>query len=145
MSTAQRLAVIELLRARPFPAEPGPSEVGASGPGYHLAELARSEGFWDDDGTRRVEDADQYGAEHTALTELLTGRYGEPHRLSLWSLQVRAGEGEEIPQPWRELSDGLRFLHLWRTGGRWIALGLTEDEGEQPFRLIAAVTETDPP
>ncbi|QXE38019.1 hypothetical protein KQY30_31100 [Streptomyces sp. GMY02] len=146
MTTAQRLAVIELLRAREFPAARGRSEVGTSGPGYHLAELAHGDGFLgDDDGARRIEEAEQLGAEHTALTEILTARYGEPDHLSLWSLRIRGGEGEEIPEPWRELSDGPRFLHLWRIEGRWLAVGLAGEDGEQPLRLMAAVTETDPP
>lgn len=145
MTTAQHLAVIELLRVRAFPAERGPSEVGTSGPGYHLAELARSDGLQDDEAARRGEDADQYGAEHTALTEILTVRFGEPQHVSLWSVQVRGSEGEEIPEPWRELSNGPRYLHLWRIEGRWLAVGAVQEGEEEPFRLIAAVTETDPP
>ncbi|MFF1421639.1 hypothetical protein [Streptomyces sp. NPDC058280] len=162
MTTAQHLAVIELLRVRAFPAERGPSEVGTSGPGYHLAELPRSDGFrydgfrsdgGDEDVARRIEDADQCAAEHTALTEILSARFGEPQYISLWSVHVRGGEGEEIPEPWRELSEGLRYLHLWRIEGRWLAVGMAGEgegegdgeSGERRPRLVAAVTETDPP
>ncbi|MER8000402.1 hypothetical protein ACWEJP_05335 [Streptomyces sp. NPDC004749] len=145
MTTAQHLAVIERLRARAFPARRGPSDVGTSGPGYHLAELARGGGLGDDDGTRRADEADQFDAEHAALAEILTLRFGEPWYMSTWSVQVRGGEGEEIPEPWRELSGGPRFLYLWRVEDRWLAVGLAEADEERPFRLLAVVTATDPP
>lgn len=70
---------------------------------------------------------------------------GEPQLVSLWSTRVRAGEGEEIPEPWRELSYGVGHAHLWRTGGRWVAVGVSHQGEEHPFQLLAAVTETDPP
>ncbi|MFJ9212882.1 hypothetical protein [Streptomyces sp. NPDC102264] len=148
MTTAQQLAVIELLRVRAFPAERGPTEVGSSGPGYHLADLFRGDG---------VADADQHGAEHTALTGILTARFGEPYYISLWSVRTRVSEGEEIPDPWCELSGAFACLHLWRWEGRWLALGAAGEEeaaeeagadgeaGERPFRIVVAVTETDPP
>lgn len=139
MTTAQQLAVIELLRARAFPAERGFTEVGMSGPGYHLAELFRGDG---------TADADQHGAEYTALTGILTARFGEPQYVSLWSVRTRVVEGEEIPEPWRELSGGPEYLHLWRSERRWLAVGAAGDAGddeEQPFRIVVAVTEIDPP
>ncbi|MFI6693763.1 hypothetical protein ACIBLA_18790 [Streptomyces sp. NPDC050433] len=145
MSTAQHLATIDLLCARPFPAERIGSEAGTSGPGYHLAELASGEGFWADDGTRRVTEAEQYEAECAALASLLAARWGEAELVSLWSTRVRAGEGEEIPEPWRELSDGVGHAHLWRTGSRWVAVGVSWQGDDQPFQLLVAVTEIDPP
>lgn len=145
MSTARHVATIDLLCARSFPAERAGSETGTSGPGYHLAELARGEGFWDDDGTRRAQEAEQYEAECAALASVLEARWGEPQLVSLWSIHVRATEGEEIPEPWPELSAGVAYVHLWRTGDRWVALGVSHQGEEHPFQLLAAVTETDPP
>ncbi|MEV7426463.1 hypothetical protein [Streptomyces sp. NPDC091212] len=141
MTTAQHLAAIELLRAAAFPAVRGPTGPGTGGPGWALVELAGGA------------DTEQCGAEHTALVDLLTVRLGEPDVLSLWSLQARVTGGEEIPEPWRELSSGPRWLHLWRIGGRWLAVGLADGAGigsaegaDGPgCRLLAAVTETDPP
>ncbi|MDX3853552.1 hypothetical protein [Streptomyces sp. AK02-01A] len=66
-------------------------------------------------------------------------------RIETPSVLIRGGEGEEIPEPWRELSSGVRWLRLWRTGDRWLAVGLAGGTGDQRFRLVAAVTETDPP
>lgn len=90
MTTAQQLAVIELLRVRAFPAERGSTELGRSGPGYHLAELFQGDG---------TADAGQHGAEHTALTGILTARFGEPHYISLWSMRTRLGAGRRYRTP----------------------------------------------
>ncbi|MFF2522821.1 hypothetical protein [Streptomyces liangshanensis] len=136
MSTARQLALVELLCARAYPAARGPSGVGTSGPGYHLAELSRGEGS---------SGADQCEAEGGALAEILTHRFGEPHHLSLWSPRVRGGEGEEIPEPWWELCTGVAYVRVWWTGFRWLALGVTQEAELQPFRLLAAATDTDPP
>jgi hypothetical protein len=136
MSTAQQLALVELLCAHVYPAARGPSGVGTSGPGYHLAELSRGDG---------PPGADQCEAECTALAEILTHRFGEPHHLSLWSLRIRGGEGEEIPEPWWELCNSVTHLRVWWTERRWLALGVTHEAEDQPYRLLAATTETDPP
>lgn len=145
MSTARHLATIDLLCARAFPAERAGSDGGTSGPGYHLAELASGEGFWADDGTRRAREAEQYEAECAALASVLETRWGAPQLVSLWSTRVRGGEGEEIPEPWRALSDGMGLAHLWRTGDRWVALGVSWHGDEQPLQLLAAITDIDPP
>ncbi|MFC8079030.1 hypothetical protein ACFUN8_26255 [Streptomyces sp. NPDC057307] len=145
MSTAQHLATVDLLCARSFPAERAGSETGTSGPGYHLAELVVVESFLEADGSRRAEEAEQYEAECDALVSVLAARWGEPQPVSLWSTRVRATEGEEIPEPWRALSDGIGSAHLWRTGGRWVVLGVYWQGDEHPLRLLLAVTEIDPP
>lgn len=151
MSTAEHLAAIDLLCAREFPAEHGRSQSGVGGPGYHIAELLTSEGFWEGDGTEREATADQYEAERDGLTVLLAERWGAPQVFSLASLFERAqgdshdGAGEDIPEPWGSLSSSVPDLHLWRAGGRWIALGISRWDEELPFQLLAVITETDPP
>ncbi|MFG3499001.1 hypothetical protein [Streptomyces sp. NPDC047928] len=145
MTTARHLATIEVLRSRPFPAQRGRSDVGDSGPGYHVAELSTSEDFWEDDGTRRELVEDQYEAERDALALLLTGRWGEPQVFSLWSLLRRGLDGEDIPEPWGSLSNSVPDVHLWRAEDRWIAVGVSQWDKELPFQLLAAVTTTDPP
>ncbi|MCH0540047.1 hypothetical protein I3F58_10810 [Streptomyces sp. MUM 203J] len=144
MTTARHLATIDLLRLRPFPGRCGRSEAGDSGPGYHVAELATSEHFWED--ASRIEPvAEQYEAERDALSALLAGRWGEPQVFSLWSVFRRGMDGEDIPEPWHGLSGHVPDLHLWRADGRWIALGVSQWDEELPFQLLAVVTETDPP
>lgn len=145
MSTARHVATIDLLCARPFPAERTGSEVGTSGPGFHLAELAIGESFGAHDGSGRALEAEQYEAECTALASVLTTRWGEPHLLSLWNTHVRATEGEEIPDPWRELSAGVGYVHLWRTKAHWLAIGIAQHGDDHPLQLLATITETDPP
>ncbi|MET7617159.1 hypothetical protein [Streptomyces sp. NPDC005408] len=130
MTTAQHLETIDLLRSRGFPAEPGPSDVGQEGPGFHIAEL---NGHFGDDA-----DAEQRLAEHDALLDVLIERWGEPDLFSLASTQLRADGDEDVPDPWRRLSEQMGWLHLWRIEDLWIALGLSE------FQLLAVVTDIDP-
>ncbi|WP_455359542.1 hypothetical protein [Streptomyces sp. SYSU K21746] len=145
MTTAPHLATIDLLRTREFPSTRGRSDVGSSGPGYHLAELSTSEEFWEDDGTGRAAAEDQYAAECAALAQVLSVRWGEPQVFSLWSLLVRGTEGEQIPEPWDQLSGTVAHVHLWRVEERWLALGVAQWDRELPFQLIAAITAVDPP
>lgn len=144
MTTARYLATIDLLRSRPFPGQRGRSEVGDSGPGYHIAELATSEDFWEDR-SRLEAVAEQYEAERDALSALLAARWGEPQMFSLWSVFRRSADGEDIPEPWDSLSSHVPDLHLWRVDGCWIALGVSQWDRELPFQLLAVVTEADPP
>ncbi|MGW0711148.1 hypothetical protein ACWD4G_35210 [Streptomyces sp. NPDC002643] len=145
MSITQHLAVIDRLCSEDFPAEPGRSDVGTAGPGYHVAELQTSDDFWEDDGTRREETEEQYEAERDALSERLGDRWGPPHVISLWSVQERSMEGEDIPEPWVVLSSHVPDVHLWQVDGRWIALGVSQWDKELPFQLVALITEIDPP
>ncbi|QEU97878.1 hypothetical protein [Streptomyces kanamyceticus] len=156
MSTAQHLAAIDLLRSREFPAAHGRSERGSQGPGYHIAELLTSDTFWEDDGMRWEVAEEQFEAERDGLAVLLADRWGPPQTFSLHSLFDRVvdadfgdledGGGDEvIPEPWAQLSASVPDLHLWRVEGRWIALGVSQWDREQPFQLLAVVTETDPP
>lgn len=104
MSITQHLAVIDRLCSEEFPAEPGRSDVGTAGPGYHVAELRTSADFWEDDGTRREETEEQYEADRDALSERLAERWGAPDVFSLWSVLDRSMDGEDLPEPWAVLS-----------------------------------------
>ncbi|MFG2651896.1 hypothetical protein [Streptomyces sp. NPDC048436] len=148
MSTAQHLAAIDLLCSREFPAEHGRSGSGVGGPGYHIAELLTSDGFWEDDGTQWEATADQYDAERDGLSVLLADRWGAPQIFSLAGLFERTQGGDEVEdvsEPWGSLSASVPDLHLWRVDGRWIALGVSQWDKELPFQLLAVVTEIDPP
>ncbi|MFF3457730.1 hypothetical protein ACFYXH_26090 [Streptomyces sp. NPDC002730] len=142
MTTAQHLDTIDLLRSRGFPAEPGPSDVGTEGPGFHIAELNGHVGQGADsdaDGETDAEtDAEQRAAEHEALLDALTQRWGEPDYFSLTGTGLRADADEDVPEPWLRLSALLSYLHLWRIDDRWIAIGASETQ------LLAVVTATDP-
>ncbi|MET7710957.1 hypothetical protein [Streptomyces sp. NPDC005407] len=141
MTTARHLEIIDLLRARGFAAEHGPSDVGSEGPGFHIAELNGhfGDGADPDPDADREAEAEQRLAEQEGLLRGLTQRWGEPDLFSLASTQLRVERDEEVPDPWRRLSEQMGWLHLWRIEDRWIAVGLSE------FQLLAVVTEIAPP
>ncbi|MER7951799.1 hypothetical protein ABTY59_30820 [Streptomyces sp. NPDC096079] len=145
MTTAGHLATIDLLRTRPFPARPERSGPVDSGPGFHVGELATSEDFWEDDGTRRFLVEEQYEAERVGLAALLTARWGPPREVSLWSVLERSMDGEEMPEPWSTLSCHTPDVWLWRAEGRWTGLGVSQWDKELPFQLLAVITDVDPP
>ncbi|MEU6863986.1 hypothetical protein ABZ924_12020 [Streptomyces sp. NPDC046876] len=144
MTTAQHLETIERLRAREFPTEHGRSDVGTSGPGYHLAELGGSRWYGDEDAADRAAHEDQVSAEYEALTHRLEERWGKADTFSLGSLRLRDG-GEEVPQPWREIGDTSDHLHLWRAGDRWVAVYTAHWGADHSPQLMVAVTVVDPP
>ncbi|MFB7593267.1 hypothetical protein [Streptomyces sp. NPDC056160] len=147
MDIAKALAVIDRLCSEGFPAEPARTDVGAAGPGFLMAELETSEDFWEDDGTRWQETADQFVCDQDGLAERLTERWGRPQAVSLYSVFERATRGEETAEPWVSLSGHVPDVQLWRAPGtgRWIALGVSQWDEELPFQLLAVVTDTDPP
>ncbi|MEU4132789.1 hypothetical protein [Streptomyces wuyuanensis] len=144
MTIAGHLATIDLLRSRPFPAQSVRSEVGTSAPGYHTAELSTSEEFWDDRSHMEVV-GEQYEAEREALATVLSARWGRPQVFSLSSVLVRSVEEEHIPEPWGLLSASVPDVHLWHVDGQWVVLGVSKWDTESPYRLLAVVTEVDPP
>lgn len=83
MTTAEHLETIDRLRAKDFPPEPVRTGGNSSGPAFHLVQLARTRDFWDDDGSGRIESADQIGAEYGALAQAATDRWGR-RRSSVW-------------------------------------------------------------
>ncbi|MEW2292437.1 hypothetical protein ABZ719_06965 [Streptomyces sp. NPDC006743] len=147
MDIAKALAVIDGLCAAAFPAEPVRTDVGAAGPGYLMAELETSDDFWEDDGSRWEETADQFACDRDGLGERLTERWGSPQAFSLYSVFERATRGEETAEPWASLSGHVPDVQVWRASGsgRWIALGVSQWDKELPFQLLAVVTSTDPP
>lgn len=138
MTMARHLATIDEFRAR---------LTGGSGdgPDFHLAELATSEDFRDDDGTRRELAEEQYEAERDGLAALLTVRWGPPTELDLWPVLERSLAGESLPEPWSTLANHTAEVRLWSDGGRWIALGISQWDKELPLQLLALVTAVHPP
>ena len=147
MNIRHWLTTIDLLCTRDFPAEHGRTGVGSGGPGYHIAELQTSGDFWEDDGTEREETETQFEFDRDGLGELLIERWGAPDVISLAGTFERAGDGEDIPEPWASLSSHVPDVQLWMPPdeNRWIALGISQGDKELPFQLLAVVTETDPP
>ncbi|MEU3690724.1 hypothetical protein [Streptomyces narbonensis] len=142
MTTARHLATIDEFRAR---------LTGGSGggpglhPDFHLAELATSEDFREDDGTRRALAEEQYEAERDGLAALLTARWGPPVELDLWPVLERSLAGESLPDPWSTLCAHTPELRLWRDDDLWVGLGISRWGEELPLQLLALVTTADPP
>ncbi|MGA4843356.1 hypothetical protein [Streptomyces sp. G45] len=146
MSSADHLAVIDLLCARDFPRAHGGSDTGSAGPGFHLAELGAYVPDADADPAAHDDAELQYEAERDALAVLLSDRWGEPQVFALTSVLVRALAGEEdLPEPWASVSETVPDVHLWRADGRWIALGVARRSERRGVGLVAVVTEVDPP
>ncbi|MFJ5730205.1 hypothetical protein [Streptomyces paradoxus] len=143
MNIAQHIALIDELCYRPFPAEHGPSDVGFSGPGHHVAVL---EAATDTDPAARAVAIDQYEKDRDAVYELLASRWGDTDPYNLQTLLLRT-EREDIPRPWAELSACAGVAHLWEVEGtgRWVALAVADRDASREVRLLALVTETDPP
>ncbi|MDQ0746910.1 hypothetical protein QF034_001141 [Streptomyces africanus] len=143
MNIAQHIALIDELCYRPFPAEHGPSDVGVSGPGRHTAVL---EAAPDDDPALRAVTIDQYEKDRDAVYELLASRWGDTPPYNLQTVLLRT-EREEIPRPWAELSACASVAYVWEVEGtgRWVAVAVTDRDTSRGVRLLALVTETDPP
>ncbi|MFF3672465.1 hypothetical protein ACFYYS_00620 [Streptomyces sp. NPDC002120] len=145
MTTAEHLDMIDRLRVRDFPTEPVWSGGQSSGPGYHLVPVGRTADFWEDGGAGRAEATDQINAEYGALTQSLSDRWGDPQVFSLGSVLERGLDGEEIPEPWDELSNSTDHVHLWRAGERWLVAYVAQGAEGDPYLLMAGVTVIDPP
>lgn len=145
MTTAEHLDTIDRLLTKDFPQEPVRTVDSSSGPGFHLVQLSRTPHFWDDDGSGRIEAADQISAEYAALTQAAADRWGAAQIFSLGTLRDRVFEGEDIPQPWTDLSTAADHVHLWRAGECWLVACVTQRDPDDPYLLTAAVTVVDPP
>lgn len=145
MTTAEHLDTIDRLRGREFPTEPVRSGGQHSGPGYHLVQVGRAEDIWEDGGSGRAEAADQINAEYGALTEALDARWGEAQTFGVASLRHRGTEGEQIPEPWDEMSSTTDHVHAWQVEGQWLVAYVAHWDGGEPYALMAAVTVVDPP
>ncbi|WP_328337201.1 hypothetical protein OG873_36625 [Streptomyces violaceus] len=143
MNIAQHIALVDELCYRPFPAEHGPSDVGTSGPGYHVAVLESAAGS--DPATRAVT-IDQFEKDRDAVYELLASRWGDTDPYNLRTVLLRT-ECEEMPRPWADLSARAGVAYLWEVegSGRWVAVAVADRDGSDAVHLLALVTETDPP
>ncbi|MFE5259844.1 hypothetical protein [Streptomyces coelicoflavus] len=146
MDIARHLALIDELCFRPFPAEHGPSDEGAAGPGRFTAVLESSHGLRESDPAERAATVEQYEKERDALYERLAPRWGETAPWNLRTVLLRT-EREEIPEPWAGLSAHARVAYLWEAEGtgRWVALAVADRDAADEVRLLAVVTEEAPP
>ncbi|MEU6811332.1 hypothetical protein ABZ920_20530 [Streptomyces sp. NPDC046831] len=148
MDIAEYLAVIDRLCARDFPAAQDRFDPGSAGPGYFIAELATRPGRPADDAApceQAVEDAHALKEAVSQVLDIRRGRHQPPW--SMLTLRVRAERGEQIPEPWSTVSVRTDEVDLWEpdASGRWVAVGVADRDEDDDIRLLAVVTETDPP
>ncbi|HEY3479504.1 MAG TPA: hypothetical protein VGL02_11475 [Streptomyces sp.] len=141
MDLVAQLATVDHLRAREFPARRVRSGAVESGPGFHVADLEVSEDFWQDDGSRRPEVAEDFGAACQALVEILSRRWGDPRTLDLAPFQAVLDEGGTVPPPLEMLCGCLPEVYGWQVGERWIAVGVGQRDARLPFQLVVAMGE----
>ncbi|HZF87454.1 hypothetical protein [Streptomyces sp.] len=143
MDIARCLDTIDRLCLRPFPAEHGWSDVGRAGPGYFMAELYTGEG----EETSCETTAEDVGAHKEAVAGRLHERWGTVPAWGTLTLRVRGVRGEEIPEPWASLSQLTDEAYVWRADGtgRWVAVAVADRDPADVLRLLAVVTDTDPP
>ncbi|MFI8950431.1 hypothetical protein ACIGO6_28390 [Streptomyces sp. NPDC053750] len=146
MNIAQHIAVIDELCFRPFPAEHGPSDGGAGGPGHFVAVLETSHGLRGGGQGERAVTVEQYEKGRDALHELLAPRWGATDPWNLQTVLLRT-EREEIPEPWAGLSARARVAYLWEAEGtgRWVAVAVADRDEADEVQLLAVVTWTAPP
>lgn len=157
MSLDQHLAAIGLLCSHPLPVGhdgpsggmPGiPATPGhLAGPGYRIVTLEAGPGAYGGGGAGREQEADDLDAQREGLARILDERWGPGQTWGTLTPAVRLARGEEIPEPWAALTHLVDQLRLWQcaTDGRWVGLGLADRDGTDEVRLLAAVTDIDPP
>jgi hypothetical protein len=144
MDLAALLDAIDRLRARDFPARTVRSGDVLSGPAFHLADLWRSEPFFDDDGTALTAARDDADALCEALIGLLSARWGAPRTLDLLPYLEQKESGAAVPPPLDTLcGDGLGEVYGWQVGDRWIGLGTGQQGRDLPLRLVVGIGERD--
>lgn len=142
MNIARHIALIDELCFRPFAAEHDASGVGVGGPGHHEVVLERDHGGC---GTRAAT-VEQFEKYRDALYEPLSARWGEELPWNAQTTLLRT-EQEEIPEPWASLSARVRVAYVWEAvgTGRWVVVAVADRDETDDVKLIAVVTEIDPP
>jgi hypothetical protein len=137
MDIVRDLAVLDLLCVRDFPAVHGSTEAGSGGPGYFMVCLGP--GTWPS-----PQDLHAY---ETAVAERLDERLGGQARTETVALRERLTRGERLSEPWASLGVLADDLRTWPAGetGRWITLAVSDRDVPDRARLLAAVTDTEPP
>ncbi|MDX2704769.1 hypothetical protein PV350_18135 [Streptomyces sp. PA03-6a] len=141
MDLPGHVALVDALRARPFPARRERCGAVDSGPGYHITDLRISADFWDADGDPgyRGQVEDDMEAECQALVEVFTERWGAPETVDLAAHLERSFHGEPVPPPLDTLCGYACEAWAWRVGDRWIGVCVGQADPELPFQLVAAV------
>ncbi|MET8246858.1 hypothetical protein ABZV31_22035 [Streptomyces sp. NPDC005202] len=154
MDIVKMLAVIDALCSRAFPQGHGGTDAGLgipghhlAGPGYFIVELGASAWPRAGDRSERQQTAEDLYALERAVAHQLNVRWGEQLPWGTVTLQERVVRGEDIPEPWATLGVLADELRSWKASGtgRWVVVAVADRETTDDVRLLAIVTDTDPP
>ncbi|MEN3616011.1 hypothetical protein AAH979_41875 [Plantactinospora sp. ZYX-F-223] len=138
MATADQLAVIDALLARPFRAGDSGEAHLFSGAGYHLCHLQASRDFWEDRDEEVREGAQQeIETAFGHLAAALTARWGGPEIVRIdW-------DDESAPEPVSRLGMLTGEVQVWRRPevDRWVGLAIGQADNEYPVELLVTVAE----
>ncbi|MFB7630925.1 hypothetical protein ACFC0M_08240 [Streptomyces sp. NPDC056149] len=133
------LARLDALTSRPFPERRTPTDVGESGPGFHVAPLWASGPLWDADPADAATAREECTEQLAALVAVVSLRWGEPVVHDLTDALERSARGLPVPAPLDLLCTLVPRVYAWRDGGRWIAVGAGPLEPGQPRQVLGAV------
>jgi hypothetical protein len=139
--SAKHVDIIESLRSADLSAEHEELDVYLAGPGYLVVTLAVNHGPPEQDAGDAVTAVRDLHAWKDHISEMLNGRWGDQHLpWPMLTLTVRAGRGEEIPEPWAVMSTLVDELRPWQPPGteRWIGLGVADREDGVSRLLVVA-------
>jgi hypothetical protein len=149
MTSEEFVAAIVVLCSRDLPAEQGTTDVvGMGGPGYFMAESAGGDGPCAGDGSQRAETAEQFMEERDDIARLLTLLWGVGEYLGTQTIRLRPAMYDEvIPEPWLSFSQRVDDMYLWevKEHRRWVAVGIADRDEADEVKLLAVVTDIDPP
>jgi hypothetical protein len=137
MQSERGRTFIEALLALPFPAEESTAETRegriASGPGFHIASVATSDDFWDDeDGSRSRAAYAELDTLRSGLVEALSEAWGPPRRERFWPSPGPLGV--ELLNSW-----GLDAADIWVRGDRVCCVEISQVDKEFAMELVVAV------
>ncbi|MGG2460672.1 hypothetical protein ACO0M4_12780 [Streptomyces sp. RGM 3693] len=135
------LALLDALRARPFPERREHTAVGSSGPGFHVARLWASGPLWDADPADAAAAREQCVDELAALVEVAFLRWGEPVVHDLADALDRSARGLPVPPPLDLLCGLVPRVYAWSDGARWVAVGAGPLDPGQPCQVLAAIAQ----
>jgi hypothetical protein len=145
-AAAEQVSIIDSLSELPFPEKEGRSVTDGQwgGPGFRLAVLRESRDFWEDRSTEIVEAAErELESDLTALTVILSGRWGAPEEIDLRPYLGLDDTGSEAKdsEPLGFLCGVAGSVQVWRMphSQRWIGLAIGQTDPEWPLQLLAAI------
>jgi hypothetical protein len=135
---SRHVDVVEALIRRPFAERSYRAGEASGGPDWHMVDLQVSRDFWEDSERDRIEVVwDQYEEKAQRLAGVLDERHGAHRVVEMAPYFERGMEGEDVPEPFDNLSNFVVRLHVWTLADRWLGIGVGQHDKELPIQLVA--------